>query len=304
MPWGRRPCALSWRGSRRSACSSTRTPRLAGSRPTRLPLLRGRAAGEGGLPALRKPVRLSRHAARGRRGHARHNRAAVPGHEPARARHRPADRDGHDPSRRGAAAAAAGGDGRGHHLHGRGHQARDLVRGAARPRPGRLGRQLPQRGDRRARRRLADARRASWPSRSSPSASARSSPRSRPPSPSSRTARARCSWTARRGCCPSTASRSSAARRSSRCSSTGGRCSRRCASRSPSRASTSAHRAREPCARAPHAQHRGGQLRACPSQPRRGLRARARADGLPAAIIAVRQAATELSRFVAEVYDE
>ena len=41
-----------------------------------------------------------------------------------------------------------------------------------------------------------------------------------------------------------------------------------------------------------------------PPQPRRGVRDRAGADGLPAVIVAVRQAASELSRFVAEVYDE
>ena len=46
------------------------------------------------------------------------------------------------------------------------------------------------------------------------------------------------------------------------------------------------------------------QLRPRAPQPRRGVGDRPGADGLPGAIIAVRQAARELSRFVAEVYDE
>ena len=66
-----------------------------------------------------------------------------------------------------------------------------------------------------------------------------------------------------------------------------------------------AHRAGEPGARAALAEHGGRQLRAGAPQPRRGVRARPGASmDYPRAIIAVRQAASELSRFVAEVYDE
>ena len=88
---------------------------------------------EGHLPVPRRRVELTADAPRGRRGDARHHRAALAGDQPARAGHRAADRDRHDPPRRGAAAPAAGGDGGGDHLHRRRHQARDLLRRAGRP---------------------------------------------------------------------------------------------------------------------------------------------------------------------------
>ena len=79
------------------------------------------------------------------------DRDAVAGHEPAGDRLRAADRHRHDPPRRGARAAAAGADGRGHHLDRRRHQAHVHVRRARRPRPDRVGRRVPQRAPRRAR---------------------------------------------------------------------------------------------------------------------------------------------------------
>ena len=109
----------------------------------------------GALPVPRKPLELTDHAARGGRGDARHQRAALAGDEPAGARHRAADRDGDDPASGGAAAPAPGGDGRDHHLDRRRDEAGDLVRDAGRSRAGRLGEQLPERGARRARRGLA-----------------------------------------------------------------------------------------------------------------------------------------------------
>ena len=149
-PGARRPCAPSWPGSRSSACSSIRTPR-----PGRVPtdtgyrhyvdeLLRG------GRPACAaQAAGAHRHAARGGGGHARHHRAALPGDQPAGAGVRAADRHRHDPSRGGASPAAAGGDGGGDHVHRRRDQADHLLRRAAGPRPGGLGRQLPQRDARR-----------------------------------------------------------------------------------------------------------------------------------------------------------
>ena len=62
-------------------------------------------------------------------------------------------------ARRGAAAPAAGGDGRRDHLHRRRHEAGDLLRRAGRPGHRRLGQQLSERGARRHRRGLAHAAR-------------------------------------------------------------------------------------------------------------------------------------------------
>ena len=262
----------------------------------------------GDLPAVRAPLRAQRHAPRGGRGHARHHRAAVAGHEPAGARVGAADRDGHDPPRRGAAAPAAGGDGGGHHLHRRRDQARDLLRRAARPRAGGLGR--PATSTRRS---------AAW-------TSGRRMLHAKLSPTRARRARARVPRTRSRRRSPS--SRSSAgdtlfvdgaARLLSehrfqelpQLSDLMDVLERRVAllvgaagvavgaQRLP------AHRAREPGARAALAEHGGRQLRPGPAQPRRGQRARPGAAWTTRrAIIAVRQAAAELSRFVAEVYDE
>ena len=209
-PGGRRRSAPSWPASRRPACSSTRTPPPGACRPTAATASTSTSCSARASCRCRASrVELTDDAPRGRRGHARHHRAALAGHEPARAGHRAADRDGHDPPRRGAAAPAAGGDGGRDHLHRRRHQARDLLRRARRPGPRRLGGQLPERGARRHGRRLAHAARPSSPTPRSRRASAPSSPRSPRPSPSSRRRpRAPCSWRAPRGCCPSTASRS------------------------------------------------------------------------------------------------
>ena len=65
-----------------------------------------------------------------------------------------------------------------------------------------------------------------------------------------------------------------------------------------------ADRRGEPDARAPVRLDRGRQLRPGAAQPGRGVGDRPGAHGLPGAIGAVRDAARELSRFVAEVYDE
>ena len=137
-------------------------------------------------------------------------RDAVAGHQPAGDRLRAADRHRDDPPRRGPGAAAAGADGRGHHLDRRRDQARVHLRAARGPRPRRLGRVVPQRGAGRA---WASARarcaRAS-PTRRWRRPSARSSRTWRPRSPSwRRPPRTRCTSTARRGCWPSTASRTS-----------------------------------------------------------------------------------------------
>ena len=87
--------------------------------------------------------------ARGRRG---------PGHQPARHRHRAAARVLDRPPRRGPAAAAPARDGRGHHLHRRGHQARVRLRRPGRSGPLRVGGGVPQRAARRPRRRRAHDR--------------------------------------------------------------------------------------------------------------------------------------------------
>ena len=108
-----------------------------------------------------------------------------------------------DPPRRGPAAAAAGADGRGHHLDRRGDQEGAAVRAAGRPGPRRLGRRLPQRAPGRRQPRRAHAARAAQRPVAGGHASAASSSAWRPPSPS---------WPTR----PRTASTSTAPRACSR----------------------------------------------------------------------------------------
>ena len=121
----------------------------------------------GRLPVLRRPPAADRAhgpaagavagAPRARRGDARDDRDAVAGHQPAGDRHRAADRDLDDPPHRGAAAAAAGADGRGDHLDGRRDQAAVHVLAPDRPRARRLGGELSERAAGRPRARRADA---------------------------------------------------------------------------------------------------------------------------------------------------
>ena len=98
-------------------------------------------------------------AARDRGGAARDDRDAVADDRPARGRDRAAAVGRPHPPGRGAAAAAEGGDGGRDRLQRRGHQAHVQLRRAGRPRPGRVGVELPQRAPRRARARRADDRR-------------------------------------------------------------------------------------------------------------------------------------------------
>ena len=150
-------------------------------------------------------------APRGRRGHAGDHRDALPGHEPAGDRHRAADRDDDDPPRRGARPAAAGADGGDHHVDRWGVEAGLRVRQAGRSGPGGMGGRLPQR-----------AAGGGWASVRACCTSGRGTRRCRPteralprlssrrPSPSwPRRPRTRCTSTVPRGCCPSTASRTS-----------------------------------------------------------------------------------------------
>ena len=137
--------------------------------------------------------------------------------------------------------------------------------------------------------------------------SAASSRRSRPRSPSSRRPpRTRCTSGAPRACCRRTGSRS--CRRSTtscRCSSGAWRCSRCCASALEEPSVYLRIGARERGARAALAERRGRQLR-----PAAAATSAPSACSAPCgwttrnAIVAVRQAAAELSRFVGEMYDE
>ena len=97
-------------------------------------LVRGLASGAAAAARAERP------APRGRRGDARHHRAALAGDRPPGARLGAAGRDRHDPPRRGPAAPAAGGDGGGDHLDRRRDQARGQLRAPARPGPRGLGR--------------------------------------------------------------------------------------------------------------------------------------------------------------------
>ena len=149
------PRARQPRGAR--ACSPIRTPPPAASRPRP-----ATATSSTGCcrPRTRGPAAVAvAGAPRARRGDAGHDRDAVAGHQPAGDRHRSADRDLDDPPRRGAAAAAAGADGRGDHLDRRRHQAAVHVRAPDRPRARRLGGQLSERAARRPRARRPDAAR-------------------------------------------------------------------------------------------------------------------------------------------------
>ena len=130
------------RATRSWGCSRTRTPRPAACRPTRATATT--STGSAGAPR-RSLGAAPRSSPRGRRGDARDHRDALAGHRPAGDRVRAADRHHHAPPRRGAAAPAAGPDGRGHHLDGRRLQARIRLRPAGRPRAGRLGGLLSQR---------------------------------------------------------------------------------------------------------------------------------------------------------------
>ena len=155
---GSRPrSAPSSRGSRSSACSSIRTPPRAESRPTRATATTWTSCSRAArCPVPRPGGPARRHAPRGRRGDARDHRAALADDEPARGRVGAADRDDHDQARRGAAAPAAGRDGRRDHLDRRRDEAGHLLRRARRPGPRGLGRQLPARDARRHEDRHAD----------------------------------------------------------------------------------------------------------------------------------------------------
>ena len=124
-----------------SGCSRTRTPRRAACRPTAATATTSTSCSpRAGCRSRAGALELQRDAPRGRRGDARHDRDALAGDQPARDRLGAADRHRHDPPRRGAAAPAAGRDGRRHHLHRRRDQARVHVRRAGRPRPASTGR--------------------------------------------------------------------------------------------------------------------------------------------------------------------
>ena len=197
----------------RGAGAARPSAHLGGARADgrRLPLLRrphpapapldGRRAARGRADA-RPP--------RGRRGDARDDGDAVPGHEPAGDRLGAADRHDHDPPRRGARAPAAGPDGRDHHLHRRRLQARLRLRLARRPRAGGVGRRVPQRAARRHGPGRADAALAArGPDAAADRGRVHHAPRAR----LHRARRDRrgdaCMSTAPRGCCRSTASRTS-----------------------------------------------------------------------------------------------
>ena len=258
------PC---WRSR---ACSRTRTPRPAASRPTPATATSSttccRAARR--APDARPPAR----APRGRRGHARGHRDAVAGHEPAGDRLRAADPDGHDPARRGPAAAAAGAHGRRDHLDRRRLQARVHLRAPGGRRPCRLGRQLPQRAARRPRARrphvaLAAARcDAREPTERAFIAA------SRPPSPSSRRPpRTRCTSTAPPACSPSAASDLSQLNELMEMLERRVTLLGALQQALDSRERLRAHRRRERRARAARALDRGRQLRPAAAQPRHGL---------------------------------
>ena len=98
-------------------------------------------------------------APRGRRGDAGDDRGAGPGHRPGGdGDGAAAEPDGDDPPGRGAAPAAEQGGGDRDRLDRRRHPPRLRVRPAGRPRPGRVGLQLPEREALRPRRRRADDR--------------------------------------------------------------------------------------------------------------------------------------------------
>ena len=110
----RRRSATSSPASRSSACSRIRTRPPAASRPrpatatSSTACCRRRRHGAAAGAVARAP--------RARRGDARHHRDALAGHEPARDRDGAAARDLDDPPHRGADAPAAGADGRRDHL--------------------------------------------------------------------------------------------------------------------------------------------------------------------------------------------
>ena len=175
------------------------------------------------------------------------------------------------------------------------------------PGPRGLGRQLPERGARRARRGLARAAVAARGAASWRAASARSWPRSRPPSPSSRSTAANTLFVEGAGRLLSEhrfqeLSQIGALMESARAAACAAR--RAAPVARPSRASTcaSAARTRRPELRSLSL------VAANYGLARRNLGAVSVIGPLrmdyPNAIIAVRQAARELSRFVAEVYDE
>ena len=120
------------------------------------------------------------------------------------------------------------------------------------------------------------------------------------------TAETRSTSTAPRGCCPSTASRTSpSSTRCWRCSSAACRCSACSPPRSTQREHLRAHRRREPDAGAAVAVARRRQLRAAAAQPRHRLGDRPDADGLRAARSApCARRPRQLSRFVEDLYEE
>ena len=140
---------------------------------------------------------------RGGGGDARDHGDALAGHEPAGGGLRAGDGHRDDQARRGAGAAAAGGDGRGHHLDRRRlEDARD-VRQRRRPGPRGVGGGVPERAARRPGPGGADAQPA--PGRSEPVGDRAGVPRAPGGRPSARSpprARTRCISMAPRGCSP------------------------------------------------------------------------------------------------------
>ena len=108
-------------GAARGARAARPPARLRRARADRRrpPLRRRRHADSAGRAPRRADARAVADPPRGRRGDARDHRDALAGDEPARGRLGAVDQHRDDPPHRGARAAAAGRDGRDHHLHGR-----------------------------------------------------------------------------------------------------------------------------------------------------------------------------------------
>ena len=233
---------------------------------------------------------------------------AVAGHEPARDRHRAADRHDDDPPRRGARAAAAGADGRDHHLHRRRLEADVHVRVAGRSRARRVGGRLPQRAARRHGAGRADARTRRLEDPSLPATERAFLTQLAP-------AFTELAETAEDTLYVDGAARLlgeyrfqdlSAAQPGDGDARAAGDAARRAAPRRwPSATSTCASGSENaaPALQRPVAGRR--QLRAAAAQPRHGVGDRADADGLRASRSqSVRAAAVQLSHFVEDVYGE
>ena len=289
-------------------------PRGAGAAGPSAHLGRARAH-RGRLPVLRRPSAPGRRARpravavagaqRDRRGDARHHRDAVAGHRPAGDRQRAADRDLDRPPHRGAGAAAPGADGGRDHLHRWRLQAAVHLPAAGRHRPRRLGGELPQRasGGPRARRPhappaaarpVAVRHRDRVPRRAGPGVH-------RPRGVGSGEPVRRRNRPAADGRADRRRVRAQPADGHARAPGRPARGAALGAHRPPRR--RRADRRRERDAGAALAGARRRQLRAAPAQPRCGVGDRAAADGLRRAIRAVREAAAQLSTFVADVYD-